>query len=185
MNFPFNFIIIPGVIIATAVIGAKFANRGRSDSPSWYRGLKKPSWTPSGAIISEIWTFLYVITGLAILWYWNVPAPSWFRYGTAVILLANAYLNATWNRTFFIEHDLHKSYKQMQLLNGTTILATIVMFIFSPISSFLMLPYIIWVSIATNLTKKIISLNSHGHHGAHHSENHHSKDHQNHHHKKD
>ncbi len=158
MNFPFNFIIIPGIIIATAVIGAKYTKRGFAES-SWYKSLKKPSWTPSGHLIAEIWTFLYVITGLAILWYWNVPAPHWFRYVTAVILLANAYINATWNKTFFIDHNLHKAYRDMQIMNGITILATILMFFASPIASFLMLPYIIWVAIATKLTSRIIELN--------------------------
>lgn len=158
MSFPFNFIIIPGIIIATAIIGSRYVKHGFNSS-NWYRELKKPKWTPSRSLIGEIWIFLYVITGLAILWYWNVPVPHWFRYVTAVVLLANAYLNATWNRTFFIEHNLHKAYNTMQIMNGTTIIATILMFFASPIASFLMLPYIIWVGIATKLTKQIIDLN--------------------------
>lgn len=159
MNFPFNFIIIPGIIIATAIIGSRYVKRGRGEDGSWYKSLKKPSWTPSGKLIAEIWTFLYVITGLAVLWYWNVPVSSWLHYVTAGILLINAYLNAIWNKIFFVDHNLHKAYMVMQLLNGTTILATILIFFTSPISSFLMLPYIIWVAIATKLTKQMIELN--------------------------
>lgn len=156
MSFPFNFIIIPAIIIATAVVGSKHVKRGLKP---WYKNLKKPSWTPSGKLIGEIWFFLYIITGFAILWYWNVSYPGWFKYLTGAVLLLNAYLNANWNKIFFVQHDIPGAIKTMKLLNATTVIATVVMFIHSPIASFFMLPYIIWVSIATRLTKQIHSLN--------------------------
>ncbi|HEX3099497.1 MAG TPA: tryptophan-rich sensory protein [Patescibacteria group bacterium] len=159
MTFPFNFIIIPGVIIATAVVGNRYVKRGFAQD-DWYKHLKKPTWTPSGRLIGEIWTFLYVLTGLAILWYWDVPVFTWFHYVVAAILLVNAYLNATWNKIFFVEHDLPKALKTMKILNGTTILVALLISIPAPISCFLLLPYIAWVGIATRLTSEIITLNT-------------------------
>lgn len=156
MNFPFNFIIIPVVIIATAVIGNKYVKRGLKP---WYRDLKKPTWTPSGKLIGEIWFFLYIVTGFGILWYWNVAYPGWLKYVVAAVLLLNAYLNATWNKVFFVQHDIPGALKTMMYLNATSVLATILIFIHSPIAAFFILPYIIWVSIATKLTKEIRSLN--------------------------
>lgn len=158
MSFPFNFIIIPAIIIATVIIGNRYVKAGFAAS-SWYKSLAKPKWTPSGHLIAEIWTFIFVITGLAVLWWWNVPVFSWFHYIAAVILLVNAYLNAIWKRTMYLEHNLSKAYKLIQLLEGTALLATILMFFASPISSFLMLPYIIWLGLATFWVKRIIELN--------------------------
>lgn len=152
----FNFFVIPIIIIATAVLGSRYTKQGINP---WYKHLHKPKWTPSGVLIGEIWTFLYVLTGLAILWYWNVPVFSWVHYVTGAILLVNAYLNATWNRVFFIEHNIEKAYKHINILNATTVVATIMMAVASPIAAVLMLPYIIWVSIATYITKRILIMN--------------------------
>jgi translocator protein len=153
---PINFIIIPAVIIATAVVGSRYVKQG---SRSWYKELRKPSWTPSGKLIGEIWTFLYALLILAVLWYWNVPVVSWLHYAAGLLLLVNAYLNAIWNRVFFVEQNIPKAIKTMMLLNATGIAAAIVILIDSPIAAMLMLPYIIWVAVATKLTREILDLN--------------------------
>lgn len=152
----FNLIIIPVVIVATAVIGSRYVKQGIRP---WYKELNKPKWTPSGRLIGEIWTFLYVLTGLAVLWYWNVPVVSWMHYIVGAILLVNAYLNATWNKTFFVDHNIAKALQKIKLLNLTTVIATILMAVDSPIAASMMLPYIVWVGIATKLTKEIMKMN--------------------------
>lgn len=157
-NFPFNFIIIPVIVIATAIIGSRYVKRGRVNS-SWYENLHKPKWTPDAKLIGEIWTFLYVITGLGILWYWNVPVFSWFHYVVAAVLLVNAYLNATWNKIFFIEHNFAKALKTMKIMIGTALLAAVLMYFATPIASFLLLPYIVWVGITMKLTREIKDMN--------------------------
>lgn len=152
----FNLLIIPAVIIATAVVGSRYVQRGLK---TWYQGLEKPSWTPPGKLIKEIWTFLYILTGLAVLWYWNVPIVAWLHYVVAVLLLINAYLNATWNRDFFVEQNLKKALSKFNLIIATAILATVLMAVHSPIAAGLMLPYIIWLLIARTLNKRILQLN--------------------------
>lgn len=153
-----SYILIPVAIAAMAYFGAKFAKQGLGGD-GWHESLRKPSWTPPGALIREIWIFIYVVTGLAILWYWNVPVISWVHFVTAVALLVNFYLNATWNRTFFVEHDLSKAYRHILKLDATTALVIILMFLASPIASMLMLPYLVWLVIATYLTKQIMEMN--------------------------
>lgn len=157
MNFSPNFILIPAVIIATAVIGSRYTTKGLH---GWYETIKKPTWTPPGSLIGAIWTFLYIITGLAILWYWNVPIFSWVHYVAGAILLVNAYMNATWNKIFFVDHNLPKAYQWMNIMNATSIVAAIIMYFSAPIAAFLMIPYIIWVGFASYLTKEIIVMNN-------------------------
>ncbi len=157
MNFPFNFIIIPAIIIALAYFGRKASKKGLHP---WYEHLHKPSWTPPGKLIGEIWFFLYVITGLAILWYWNVPAQGWIKYVTGAVLLANAYFHKQWNDLFFVDHDLPKAFKIIKRLTVTGLIATVLMVLDSPIAAFLMLPYIVWLGVATNLNKQILKLNT-------------------------
>ncbi len=157
MNFPFNFIIIPAIIIALAYFGRKATKIGLHP---WYEHLRKPSWTPPGKLIGEIWFFLYVVTGLAVLWYWNVPYPGWIKYVTGAVLLANAYFHKKWNDTFFIKNDLAGALKVITYLNITGLVATVLIFLDSFYAAFLMLPYIVWVGVATNLNKQILHLNS-------------------------
>lgn len=152
----FNFIIIPAVIIATAIVGTRYIKQGLD---SWYKHLRKPKWTPPGSLIKEIWIFLYITTALAVLWYWNVPVVSWMHYIVGLLLLVNAYLNATWNKVFFIEHDFEKSYQRIKQLIITAGLAAVLMFFASAIGSLLMLPYIIWLFLAGWMTTEIAKLN--------------------------
>lgn len=152
-DFPINFIVIPIITIATALIGSKYAKRGAGSS--WYNKLPRPKWTPAGTTIKEIWIFLYILTTLSFMWYWNVPVFSYVHYAVGVVMLYNAYLNIRWNKFFFVEHDIAKAYKEMKWINGTSILVAIAMLVQAPIAAVGMLPYIIWVGIATKLTKKM------------------------------
>lgn len=152
----FNFFVIPAIIIVTGYIGARFTKVGLKD---WYKHLKKPSWTPSGQTIGQIWTTLYLLTGFGVLWFWNVPAFGKWQYVVGAIMIVNAYLNAYWNKIFFVEHKFSKAIKWMNYLNATTILATIIMLPISRFAALLMVPYIVWVFIATRLTKQIRKLN--------------------------
>ena len=154
MNFPINFIVIPAITIATAVIGARYSKQGATSS--WYHNLHKPSWTPQGSTIGEIWIFLYILTTLAFMWYWNVPVFSWVHYIVGAIMLFNAFLNTYWNKLFFVEHNIEKAFKEMKLLNATSVVVAVVMIFQAPIAAVGMLPYIIWVGIATRITREIL-----------------------------
>ncbi len=153
---PFNFLVIPAIIIATAYYSTKYAKSGLKP---WYIGLRKPSGTPTGKLIREIWTFLYVITTLGVMWYWNVPVAGWLKYIVGSLLLTNAYYHLNWNKVFFREHDMAKSLQVIQYMNITGITATVLMTIHDPISACLMLPYIAWVSYATKLNRELLELN--------------------------
>lgn len=153
----FNFIIIPLVIAVTAYLGSRYTKKGLK---TWYPSLKKPDWTPSGQTIGEIWTFLYISCGFAVMWFWNVPRFSFWHYIIGAILLINAFMNMYWNKIFFVDHNFNKAIKWMQVMNVTTLIAGAMIGFFAAISAILFLPYIIWVAIATNLTKQIKQLNN-------------------------
>lgn len=151
---PINFIVIPAITIATAVIGSKYAKRGAGSQ--WYSKLPKPKWTPQGGTIGEIWIFLYILTTLAVMWYWNVPVFSWPHYVVGALMLVNAYFNAHWNKLFFVEHNVEKAYKEMKLLNATSVIVALIMLVQATVAGLAMIPYIIWVVIATQITKEIL-----------------------------
>jgi benzodiazapine receptor len=152
----FNLIIIPLAIIITAVLGDRYIERGWS----WYKLLHKPAKMPSGLLMSWIWIFVYMVTGLGLLWYWNVVVVYWLHYVVALVLLANIYYSLAWRKTLFVEHNLSKALQLLWFLQGTTVLATLLMVIDSPIASFLMVPYLTWVGILIRLFTRMVKINS-------------------------
>lgn len=152
----FSFVIIPLVIVAVAYLGKKYSQEGLG---SWYRSLRKPAWTPSGGTISEVWIFIYFCTGFSALWFYNVPVISVWHYVIGLLFLINAALNVYWSKLFFAERKLAQAYQTMIVLNGTTVLIAVIIGAISIIPAIALLPYIIWVGVATVLTKKIIILN--------------------------
>lgn len=154
MHFPINFLIIPAITIFVVVLGARWSKQGAVSD--WYKGLSKPKWTPKGSTIGEIWIFLYIFTTLAFMWYWNVPVFSWLHYIVGGLMLGNAALNAYWNKLFFVNHNIAKAFKEMKLMNVLAIVATLIMVFQSPIAAIGMLPYIVWVGIATLITREVL-----------------------------
>ncbi len=151
-----SYVVIPLLVALTAYVGIKYTKVGLRN---WYPTLRKPSWTPSGKMIREIWIFLYILNMVAILLFWTVTQIGVWHYLLAGVLLVNAYLNATWNKTFFVEHSFAKAYKRMIYLNITTVIAIIIMWPIYLLPALLLIPYVVWVAIATKLTKELWTLN--------------------------
>ncbi len=161
LNFPFNFIIIPAVIIYIAWKGGQYTRQGLEPSgDSWYDHLKKSEWTPPGSFIGAVWFFLYCLTGLSVLWYWDVPYIKYFKYVVAALLLVNAYYNLQWSKLFFAEKNVPKTLHSMRYLNISGLVVTVLMAIHQPIAAFMFLPYVIWVGFATFLTQEVKRLNN-------------------------
>src|SRR5271157_3364882 len=95
-----NYVIIPLVTIAVAVIGGLITGGGME----WYRSIKLPSWTPPGSVIGAVWTVLFILATISALIVWN-GAPHGVRFWWIVaIFLLNAILNFGWSWLFFGAH---------------------------------------------------------------------------------
>ncbi len=150
-----NYIVIPLVVIVVAVLGslATSANLG------WYNTLKLPSVAPPGQVIGTIWTVLYVLIVASALIFWNrANSSKYFRLIVAVFLL-NAYFNAFWSFTFFSFHMIFLSL----LVSGVMALTifTLIGLIYprQRTAALLLIPYGVWVIIATYLNYLIWVLN--------------------------
>ncbi|MDQ3018829.1 MAG: tryptophan-rich sensory protein [bacterium] len=151
----FNLIIIPLVIILTAWQRRQLVNRVL---PGWYATLKKPWWLPRD-LVDSLWAFLYIITLLAILWFWNVPVFTQWHYVVSAVLLFNAYMNVRWHKTFFVDQNLERSYKESIVLFGSAAIAALMIAPYSYITFFLFTPYLVWLGITAYVSKRIMELN--------------------------
>jgi len=151
-----SYIIIPVVAILVAFIGARLTSRSVA---TWYRGIRKPSWTPPGNVIGAVWTVLYILAALSALIVWNLPGGVSVPVPVVVLFILNAVVNVLWSYIFFYLHKMGPAIWVCLLLDLTIIL--LIQFI-SPISvlaAWLLVPYAAWVTFASYLNYSVWAMN--------------------------
>ena len=129
-----------------------------SSVQSWYLTLNKPSWNPPSWLFGPVWTALYIMMGVAFYLVWRNP-PSAARKKALSAFLVQFALNCAWTPVFFSLHMTGAALVVIVLM-WLAILRTIFLFApFSKTASWLLVPYISWVSFATLLNAAIWWLN--------------------------
>ena len=142
---------------AAAGFGSIFTSKA---IPDWYRGLKKPPYTPPNWVFGPVWTVLYILMAVSVFLVWQkgLNAPGVTTAFTLFWIQLAA--NALWSYVFFARRSIAGGIINIIIL-WLLILATIIAsFSVSTIAGILLIPYIIWVSIATYLNIGIRVLNS-------------------------
>ncbi len=122
----------------------------------WYQTLNKAPWTPPGWVFGAAWTTIMVLFTLYMAYAWRDS-----EHKTKLIALFSIQwvLNVSWNPVFF---------NSQAVLGGLVIISilTILMgyFLFNywkvlKFKSFLVLPYFVWLIIATSLNGYILLFN--------------------------
>jgi len=144
------------VSFAAGAIGSIFTS---PSIPTWYAALKKPSFTPPGALIGSVWSVLYLLMGIAAFLVWRKGLDQPAVRTALIIFVIQLALNALWSIIFFGQHQLLLALVEIVLLWLAILLTIIKFFPISPLAGWLMIPYILWVSFATFLTYTVWSLN--------------------------
>jgi benzodiazapine receptor len=127
-------------------------------SAEWYRGIAKPSWTLPNWLFGPVWSTLYTLMAVAMWLVWRkatwVDAPEAYAWFAAQLAL-----NLGWSWLFFYFHALFIATVEILLL----ILAiTMTIRSFAKVSkwaSYLLWPYLAWVSFATALCASVWWMN--------------------------
>jgi benzodiazapine receptor len=127
--------------------------------PTWYAGLKKPTFTPPNAVFAPIWLTLYLLMGIAVFLVWREGLAQEGVKIAFIIFWVQLVLNILWSVIFFGLKSLLGGMVMILLLWVAILVNIIVFFGVSPIAGGLLIPYIVWVSIATNLNVRIWMLN--------------------------
>lgn len=150
-----NYIIIPLITIATAVIGSFLTSAGMD----WYRTLKLPSIAPGGGIIGSVWTVIFILSTISALIVWNSASRTNLFWWIIGIFVVNAILNVLWSYIFFFSHGIGPALIEMVFLEISVLALCVLIWPYSKIASILIWPYAIWVCFATYLTYNIWILN--------------------------
>ena len=151
--------LFPIIIAATLALITAMVGGSITVLDSWYYSLQQPAWAPPDYMFGIIWTTIFALIALAGFLGWQ-KAPS---RRTAEIMLGlfalNGFLNLSWSFIFFRMERPDLAFYELIAL-WLSILALILFCSrFSRSAALLLLPYLVWVSIAGLLNYQIVALN--------------------------
>lgn len=139
---------------ATAGIGGAFTELG-----PWYFALKHPTWKPPDAAFGVVWTTIFTLCAVSGWLAWQAASSPQQRRTVATLFGLNALLNILWSALYFKLQRPDWALIEVVFL-WLSILALIVgLWRVSRWASALLLPYLVWVSIAAALNWETVQLN--------------------------
>lgn len=155
-EFSLSLFVFIAATFAAAMTGAFFG------PGKWYAALRKPSWVPPNWAFPVVWTVLYGMIAAAGWIVWTAAAPGEATVPTALWAL-QLVLNALWSPVFFGMKRMDLAFVVVSAM-WLAIAATIIAFWpVSWVAAALLLPYLVWVSIAAALNRSVWKLNPDAH----------------------
>jgi benzodiazapine receptor len=135
-------------------VGGIFTSAGVSSS--WYENILKAPWTPPGWVFGAAWTSIMIFFSIYL-------ATAWPKIENKKILIGlftvQWILNVGWNPIFFYYQNMVLGLIVILLL--TFLIGFILMFYWKEVKfiSLFILPYFVWLIIATSLNWYILLKN--------------------------
>lgn len=150
-----RFLIFLTVNFSALGIGTLLMNNG--PQTDWYLSLKKAPWTPAGWVFGAAWSsimlcFSFYMTKLSFQY-------KYLDKKLLTLFIVQWILNVSWNYIFFNQHLV-----ALGLVSITLLWLMVGYFTFEHIKklkwyTLLILPYLIWMTIATSLNAYIVFYN--------------------------
>ena len=146
----FRLIVLILVCQGAGIIGSIFTLNSVN---TWYLTLEKPFFNPPSFVFGPVWTILYLLMGVSLFLVWGKKKTDlkWFWIQLS--------LNTAWSIIFFgLKNPLFAFI--IIILLWISILQTIRSFKkVNKTASYLLYPYLFWVSFASILNLSIVLLN--------------------------
>lgn len=127
---------------------------------AWYYALRFPEWKPPDWAFGPIWTVIFVLAAIAFVKAWNAPDADARRHVMLIaVYAANGLLNMLWSFLFFMRHRPDWAFTETALLWLSIGMMIAVVAPLSSLGGVLLLPYLLWVSLAWALTRAVVRLN--------------------------
>jgi len=151
--------LLPAIIAAMAAMLVASIGATLTDLGPWYRSLKQPSWNPPDVVFPIAWTTIFALAAVAAVEGWRkIERRSTAEWMVGLFAL-NGFLNILWSLIFF---RLQRPDWALVVV-GALWLSILVLVVYcgrhSLLSGLLLLPYLIWVSIAAALNVAVVDLN--------------------------
>jgi len=131
-------------------IGAWLMNNGPQSL--WYANLSKAPWTPPGWVFGAAWTTIMLLFSIYLTYLFtnNYSDKKLSLYIIQVVL------NVSWNYIFFNQHQVLLAQIVITFLTALIFYFFFTFFKEQKSKSYLLLPYMIWLCIATSLNLYVL-----------------------------
>ncbi|MBU3913181.1 MAG: tryptophan-rich sensory protein [Nanoarchaeota archaeon] len=120
----------------------------KSVSSSWYDSIR-PSITPPNWVFPVVWNILFLLIAFSLYFAWINARKK--RKLTAVVYGVNFNLNMLWSMLFFLFRNPSSAFYQIIVLWLSIVLMITYTWKIDRRASYLLVPYLLWVSFASVL----------------------------------
>jgi tryptophan-rich sensory protein len=149
----------PIAIAAAAAAFVAILGSTVTDLGPWYQGLAKPSWQPPDPAFGLIWTIVFTLTAASGAIAWRHAPRGRARETLIGAFALNGFLNVLWSLMFFRlqrpDWALWEIAPFWLSIAGLIVLAGR----HRALAGALLVPYLVWVSVAAALNVEIVRLN--------------------------
>jgi tryptophan-rich sensory protein len=141
---------------AAGIIGSFFT------APSirnWYIFLKKPFFSPPNWLFGPVWLMLYLMMGISVYFIWEKGIKQKKIKQAITVFGIHLILNALWSILFFGLRNPLLGFINIVFLWLMIIIVMKKFWYIKKETTYLLIPYLLWVSFATMLNFAIIILN--------------------------
>lgn len=140
--------------LIVAMIGGLLTDLG-----PWYQKLKQPRWKPPDWAFGPIWTLIFAAAAAAAAMAWQRAPSSADRVYLVAQFALNSALNILWSVLYFRVKRPDWALAELVLLWLSIASLIVTMASYAPTSSWLLVPYLVWVTTAGLLNRATIRLN--------------------------
>ncbi len=141
--------------LSVAVVGGLVTVLG-----PWYYGLRQPEWKPPDWLFGPAWSFIFACAALAGILAWKRAPDRAARRRVVWLFALNAGLNILWSVLFFRLQRPDWALVEVGLLWLSIVVLIWVPAAYSRAASWLLVPYLAWVTFAALLNFAVVRLNA-------------------------
>jgi translocator protein len=125
----------------------------------WYRNLRKPSFQPPDWLFGPAWTIILGLAAWAAVLAYNGAQDDAGRTTVIVLYAVNFVAHFLWSPLFFKLKRPDWALIEVVFLWGSVLSLCVALREHSVLASWLIVPYLVWVSFAAKLNLAIVRLN--------------------------
>ena len=149
----------PVMIAAAAAMCVAALGGLMTDIGPWYMNLKQPAWKPPDWAFGPIWTTIFALAAAAGVIGWRRAPSRASREAMLALFAANGFLNVLWSLLYFRLHRPDWSLFETPLLWLSVLALIVVLARFAKTAAWLLVPYLVWVTLAALLNWQTVRLN--------------------------
>jgi tryptophan-rich sensory protein len=132
---------------------------GLTELGPWYFALKHPDWKPPDPYFGVIWSVIFTLCAISGAMAWQTATTPAQQKRVLGLFAVNAFLNILWSAIYFKFHRPDLAVFEVVFLWLSILLLVMGLWNLSKKAALLLVPYWVWVTIATVLNVETVKLN--------------------------